>query len=170
MKNKIKVQQLILSSLLTLTAFGCASTDETSRSPAAIQKNDTIDLKVQSYKQELRTIQGKIVPLHFFQSEQGSWYFALGCGPHEERGHTFEIYNKPFSSPSELDQQLKVALIRDSNGFSSAGECTQAFDKITAASSTNPVCLRETQEGVLVSQCRNPNRFDRGERNYGRRF
>ncbi len=159
---------LMTALLLTSCAHHPESTD---RSPATVQRTDLVNLKINSYKQQLRTIEGKIIPLHFLQAETGSWYLALGCAPTENQsGHTFEIYNLPYTSPDKLDAHLKTDLIRDSNAFSSISDCTRAFEKVTAATTHKPICLKETQEGVLVSECRPAYRFDRTDRNFGRRF
>jgi hypothetical protein len=178
MKNHIKVQTSEACRKVTrfsviffsVGLWSCTHTQEIDRNPSAIEKPLLLDLRVSDYKQKLRTIQGHIVPLHFFKSDQGAWYFALGCGSHEKKGHTFEVYSKPLASPDQLQQNLEVARIRDSNNFSTLNECREAFETITAASSTKPVCLRETEEGVLVSRCRSLNRFESGERNLGRQF
>lgn len=170
MKNYIKVRQAAGVTLSTFFLLGCSHSGQLARSPSATETNPALNIRVENYEQKLRTIQGQIVPLHFFQSDKGPWYFALGCGPHQSQGHTFEVYSEPLESPDHLQQQLEIARIRDSSEFSSLGECREAFERITAASSQNPVCLKETEEGVLVSQCRSRNRFDDGMRAGGQRF
>lgn len=151
---KTKNLLLIIVAFQMLSCSHMSSTDD--RSPAAISGNGALDVKFQKYKQILHTTNGKLIPLHYLQTDGGQWYLALSCAQSNNETHNFEIYNKAFPSVETADKSLTLTQLKTSNPFNTESDCQRAFEKLQSASNSKPVCLKETTEGVLLAECRSP--------------
>jgi hypothetical protein len=155
MKNPAQILKVLALIWVALFICHCTSMEVDERSPSSVPPMVGMPekVKVTGYLSEPKVIEGYLVTMHFIKNEQEMWYFTFGCSKNPEQKHTFEVYFKPYLQPSDLEQTVDTAQLKDSQSFENKESCDQAFSRMTQASAEKPVCLLNDQNGFLVSEC-----------------